>query len=155
MYEGDVWSGCMQRMYEKPLYEKPTRVRSPTPHTASPRPCQSNPGWKPSSTPSGCWRTSYWKKRAKEQSKGIAWDDGVHKSVVESPEANCGFLRHRQWGTHLDSLMTRPQRYEEFHSGTVRYGIFAKSRYTGIFRYGISLIFLYRDFGKLFGMFRY
>ena len=51
--------------------------------------------------------------------------------------------------------VARPQRYEEFYSGTVRYGIFAKSRYTGIFRYGISLIFLYRDFGKLFGMFRY
>ena len=42
--------------------------------------------------------------------------------------------------------LTRPQRYEEFYSGTVRYGIFAKSRYTGIFRYGISLIFSYRDF---------
>ena len=40
----------------------------------------------------------------------------------------------------------RPQRYEEFYSGTVRYGIFAKSRYTGIFRCGISLIFSYRDF---------
>ena len=50
---------------------------------------------------------------------------------------------------------TRPQRYEEFYSGTVRYGIFAKSRYTGIFRYGISLIFSYRDFWKLFGIFRY
>ena len=43
-------------------------------------------------------------------------------------------------------MMARPQRYEEFYSGTVRYGIFAKSRYTGIFRYGISLIFSYRDF---------
>ena len=42
--------------------------------------------------------------------------------------------------------MGRPQRYEEFYSGTVRYGIFAKSRYTGIFRYGISPIFSYRDF---------
>ena len=49
----------------------------------------------------------------------------------------------------------RPQRYEEFYSGTVRYGIFAKSRYTGIFRYGISLIFSSRDFWKLFGIFRY
>ena len=52
-------------------------------------------------------------------------------------------------------MVSRTQRYEEFHSGMVRYGIFAKSWYTGIFRYGISLIFLYRDFGKLFGMFRY
>ena len=41
--------------------------------------------------------------------------------------------------------VSRPQRYEEYHSGTVQYGIFAKSRYTGIFRYGISLIFSYRD----------
>ena len=42
--------------------------------------------------------------------------------------------------------LPRPQRYEEFHSGTGRYGIFAKSRYTGIFRYGISLIFSSQDF---------
>ena len=46
-----------------------------------------------------------------------------------------------------------PQRYEEFHSGTVRYGIFAKSRYTGIFRYGISLIFYPRIFRELFDSF--
>ena len=52
-------------------------------------------------------------------------------------------------------MVGRPQRYEEFYSGTVRYGIFAKSRYTGIFRYGISLIFSSRDFWKLFGIFRY
>ena len=50
-------------------------------------------------------------------------------------------------------LTTRPQRYEEFHSGTVRYGIFAKSRYTGIFRYGISLIFYPRIFRELFDSF--
>ena len=49
--------------------------------------------------------------------------------------------------------MARPQRYEEFHSGTVRYGIFAKSRYTGIFRYGISLIFYPRIFRELFDSF--
>ena len=47
-------------------------------------------------------------------------------------------------------MVTRPQRYEEFHSGTVRYGIFAKSRYTGIFRYGISLVFHPRIFWKFF-----
>ena len=41
---------------------------------------------------------------------------------------------------------TRPQRYEEFYSGTVRYGIFEKSRYTGIFRYGNSLLFSSHDF---------
>ena len=44
------------------------------------------------------------------------------------------------------AVTIRPQRYEEFHSGTVRYGIFAKSRYTGIFRYGISLTFSSQDF---------
>ena len=49
-------------------------------------------------------------------------------------------------------LVTRPQRYEEFNSGTVRYGIFSKSRYTGTFRYGISHIFSYRNFWKLFGI---
>ena len=37
----------------------------------------------------------------------------------------------------VTSLMTRLQRYEEF---------FAKSRYTGIFRYGISLTFSSQDF---------
>ena len=42
--------------------------------------------------------------------------------------------------------VSRPQRYEEYHSGTVQYGIFAKSRYTGIFRYGISLILSSQDF---------
>ena len=47
--------------------------------------------------------------------------------------------------TAVMSMGGRPQRYEEFHSGTVRYGIFAKSRYTGIFRYGISLIFSSQD----------
>ena len=53
-------------------------------------------------------------------------------------------------------MVGRPQRYEEFYSGTVRYGIFAKSRYTGIFRYGISLIFSYQDFfWKLFGILWY
>ena len=57
---------------------------------------------------------SYWQKWPKEQSKGIAWDDGVHKSVVESPEANCGFLRHRQWGTHLDRLMIKTEGKYEF-----------------------------------------
>ena len=56
---------------------------------------------------------------------------------------------------HQGGVVARPQRYEEFYSGTVRYGIFEKSRYTGIFRYGISLIFSYRDFWKLFGIFRY
>ena len=38
------------------------------------------------------------------------------------------------------------QRSEEFHSGTGRDGIFAKSRDPGIFRDGISLIILSRDF---------
>ena len=42
--------------------------------------------------------------------------------------------------------VSRPQRYEEYHSSTVQYGIFAKSRYTGIFQYGISLIFSSQDF---------
>ena len=58
---------------------------------------------------------------------------------------------------------SRPQRYEEFHAGTVRYGIFAKSRYTGIFRYGISLVFhpricwkffIFLLFGAISGQFR-
>ena len=38
------------------------------------------------------------------------------------------------------------QRSKEFHSGTGRDGIFAKSRDPGIFRDGICLIFLSRDF---------
>ena len=52
-------------------------------------------------------------------------------------------------------LVARPQRYEEFHSGTVRYGIFAKSRYTGIFRYGMCLIFSYQDLLGIFESFRF
>ena len=57
------------------------------------------------------------------------------------------------WGCKIKALVIRPQRYEEFYSGTVRYGIFAKSRYTGIFRYGISLIFYPRIFRELFDSF--
>ena len=50
----------------------------------------------------------------------------------------------------MDRPASRPQRSKEFHSGMGRDGIFAKSRDPGIFRDGISLIFLSRDFLGIF-----
>ena len=44
-----------------------------------------------------------------------------------------------------ETLLSRVQRSEEFHSGTGRDGIEVQSRDPGIFRDGISLIFQSRD----------
>ena len=44
------------------------------------------------------------------------------------------------------ALVNSVQRSKEFHSGTGRDGIFVKSRDPGIFRDGICVIFLSRDF---------
>ena len=50
----------------------------------------------------------------------------------------------------LKKVVVRPQRYEEFYSGTVWCGIFAISLYIGIFRYGTynPYIFISGFFGN-------